>query len=143
MIKLYFSYAEVQNSFGRIYNAIGRDPLPLDQKPTNLYSLAKIVSEDDNARHRELYGLASLPTDAPFENDPQILDEVPNPTLMLPQNAPTAPKRALLVSGPALSAPPKQISGSLSSASYTVHQQQDLLADDTELWNLPVTIRLQ
>ncbi len=62
LIKLYFSYAEVQNSFGRIYNAIGRDPLPLDQKPTNLYGLAKIVSEDDSARHRELYGLASLPT---------------------------------------------------------------------------------
>jgi multidrug efflux system outer membrane protein len=57
MIQLNTSYADVQNAFGRIMNAVGRDPLPLEAKASNMQALIDVVREADKEHRNELYGI--------------------------------------------------------------------------------------
>jgi outer membrane protein, multidrug efflux system len=82
LIELNSSYADVQNAFGRIMNAVGRDPLPLEAEASNMQALIDVIRDADQDHRNALYGIAKAdPEVAPAPEVVPETDMKPEPQL--------------------------------------------------------------
>ena len=67
LIRLNLAYADMQNAYGRVLNAVGADPLPLEAKAETMEELAGVIRASVMRRQAELYGGVAIaaPDDAP------------------------------------------------------------------------------